>query len=538
MALLVAVWVSLLAAGASAQPIGGIDSPTARPDGLRRSCGSPASCSTQARVDRIELLVDGIARQPRGHEPAAPRRPRDLPDLRQQPDAEPRLRDVVPRARHYLDGPHTVSIRVTESDPGARSSLGPITVIVEQHDQPGAVRLHRHPGPAARAAPTAPSRSSAGRSTTSTSTTSISWSTARSWRARSAAGEPARRPSTASRGRTSRRRSRTLPNSAVTRVSSPTSTRRSFVNGIHILSVRATDDEGASREIGSRPVQVINNGQPPRAVRPDRLPARQGVAHLFHGGSGGRLRPRPCRRRPAVPGLCQHRQRLGPRRRARGSTAGRSSYVELLLDGAIIANTRARLLQVERAADQLLRHQPAGRRHALPGYVNADNAGFTLRLRVSAQNDPLSACSTSRCRRRTRRSSSSSATPPGKHTLAIRAGDEEGDGHAVRRDVGRHPLRPVGRQPAGLRLHRHAPSRLTSSSTGSSRSSAGPTTSRASCAVEVDVDGQVMAAPTTARRSTACRPDVPQNDPRVPRPATSAGRRSRHDAARRHPARS
>ena len=141
---LVAAATCLLARGAGAQPFGAIDTPTdgQTVSGIVRVSGFVLDFST--RSSNIDLLVDGIARQPRADEPAAGGRPRGLPDLRGQPDVAARLPDLVPRRQPRRRAARRRDPRDGARHPGAddhrQRQRGR-----RQHDQPGALRLHRHP---------------------------------------------------------------------------------------------------------------------------------------------------------------------------------------------------------------------------------------------------------------------------------------------------------------------------------------------------------------------------------------------------------
>jgi hypothetical protein len=105
---------------------------------------------------------------------------------------------------------------------------------------------------------------------------------------------------------------------------------------------------------------------------------------------------------------------------------GQVSYVELLLDGQIVANTRTDCVQLGQALTNCygLNRPDVGRSYS--GYVNADNAGFHFNFALIRSADdpsgeifillPTSAPGTLDV---------TGVTRPGKHTLAIRAGDEE-----------------------------------------------------------------------------------------------------------------
>ncbi len=506
LALLVSmVW--LLAREAGAQPIGGIDS---RPAARRSpgSCGSPGSCSTSTGSIGSSSLVDGVVVNQRGHEPAAARRPRDLPDLlptaRRPTRASSRRSTRVP----------TTTVRTPcrsasrESATQARLfSLPGITVNVDTPvnqapfgyiDIPGADRPRR--------APTGPSRSRAGRSTTSTSTTSTSSSTAGSWRARSAAASLRRRPTARPRPDVAAAFP-DVPDCALLGVrrqhrhdrSSSTASTSSRCGRPTTRGLRASSARGASRSSTTG-----------RTWRPSahRLPARQGLALLHspaRAGSPRPARPTSASRRPSTSSTgwaLDVGSRAGPRARCRTSSCcstARSSRTP----GPTARRSAA-------DADQLLRHQPAGRRAAATRATStrttpASSFSFFLgRDNVSGQISILSPVSAGRSgARRLHDGRQAHGRDP--------RGRRGGDGHPDRRDVGRHPLRRWTRatsRPSATSTRR----RTTSSSTASSRSSAGPTTSRASCRVEVDVDGQVVGNASYG----LLRPDVPAHDFRVP----------------------
>ena len=105
--------------------------------------------------------------------------------------------------------------------------------------------------------------------------------------------------------------------------------------------MRATDNEGASRELGARRVQIVNNGQnlPPFG----RIDYPLDKASLFCDDLRRLSFTLPAGRDPGnvVAGWALT---WGP-----PSIADSVSYVELLLDGAIIANTRTDCVQPDEA---------------------------------------------------------------------------------------------------------------------------------------------------------------------------------------------
>jgi hypothetical protein len=106
--------------------------------------------------------------------------------------------------------------------------------------------------------------------------------------------------------------------------------------------------------------------------------------------------------------------------------SGQVAYVELLLDGQIIANTRSNCVQLGQALTDCYGINRPDVARSYPGYVNADNAGFSFAfalLRLSA--DPSGEIAIYIPSGIADQSKIVGFTTPGKHTLAIRAGDEE-----------------------------------------------------------------------------------------------------------------
>ena len=315
LALLVAS-VCLLANQAGGQPIGGIDYPAdgQTVSGIVRVSGFALDFNA---VDRIELFVDGVV---------VNRADTNLP----RPDVleifPAYVNSATPNPGFLTAFLRAEPIRRLALDRDSRDRDGDAAAGRRRHDQrhrqqrgqPGAVRLHRHPGPVG---PPGSQWVVPGR--------------------RLGARRRRRRPHRFPRGRTDRRR-RGRPRRALHGgVRQPASGRSGGVSGRSELPVfriprehrhqrfhqrgphhlgQATDSEGASRELGHRTVQVINNGAEPPAVRPDRLPARQGLALLQRRPGGF---PSPC-----TPEICLRRSSTsssaGPSTWARHSTADRS----------------------------------------------------------------------------------------------------------------------------------------------------------------------------------------------------------------------
>jgi hypothetical protein len=202
-----------------------------------------------------------------------------------------------------------------------------------------------------------------------------------------------------------------------------------FVDGMHTVSVRVYDDQGASQEIGSVEVQVMNNGGllapfgqidypldestiicgPVISVTP---PTGGCPSPCFPGTGGGV----PV---SSFPNLVRGWALDTGVRLDRGQV----SYVELMLDGSILANTRIDCTIAGTTAVAncygLSRPDIAS---LYQGYVNSANSGFQFNFAVS--RDALSGLfgifiPTPQG------TILAGYTLPGKHTLSVRVGDEE-----------------------------------------------------------------------------------------------------------------
>ncbi len=199
-------------------------------------------------------------------------------------------------------------------------------------------------------------------------------------------------------------------------------------DGAHLLKVRATDNQGASRGLGSRAIQVANNGQNLGPFGQIDFPLDK--ASLFCGTSVVTdVFPSPC-----TPELC-------------GSTIavvnvvkgwaldvgarldqGRVAYLELLLDGQIIANTSNPLdcVQVGQALTNCYGLSRPDVAQHYSGYPAADIAGFSFAFSLlHLTNDssgligiylPVANAGEARL---------VGFTTPGQHSLRIRAGDDQ-----------------------------------------------------------------------------------------------------------------
>jgi hypothetical protein len=202
-----------------------------------------------------------------------------------------------------------------------------------------------------------------------------------------------------------------------------------LLNGLHTVTVRAYDNQGASREIGSVTIQVMNNGSvlvpfgaidypldeatlicgPAVPVIPPGGPC---PSPCFPGGGGGGV---PVSFFPnVVKGWALD---TGAR-----LDQGQVSYVELMLDGALLANTRTECTVTGNVFANCYGLSRPDIAHQYQGFVNSANSGFQFSFGLSRDPflglldiiipTPLGTVL-------------AGYTLPGKHTLSVRVGDEE-----------------------------------------------------------------------------------------------------------------
>ncbi len=417
LALLVgAAW--LLARGAAAQPIGAIDYPTEGQTvtGIVRVSGFVLDMRS---VDRIDLLVDGaLVNHAEINLPRA-----DVLEIfpTYAGSATPLPGFLTSfLARAYSDGPHSVAIQVTESASQAQFIIGTVNVVVDSTLNQAPFGFIDIPGPTGLTGANG-SFPVAGWAIDDVDIDHIDFLVD----GQIVAGAVGRgEPSTAIYGTTRpdvQAAFPDVPNSLYTGFSANIDTTK-LLNGIHILSVRATDNEGASREIGTRTVQTINVGQ---NLGPfGRIDFPLDKASLFCTTINEGI-PSPCSS-SACGGVLQNvvsgwALDVGSR-----LDTGQVSYVELLLDGQIVANSRSDCVQLGQALTNCYGVSRPDVERSYPGYVNADNAGFQfsfalIRSAGDASGDIFILLPTSEPGTLIVRG----ITTPGKHTLAVRAGDEE-----------------------------------------------------------------------------------------------------------------
>ncbi len=315
-----------------------------------------------------------------------------------------------------------------------------------------------------------------------------------------------------------------------------------FVDGIHVISVRVFDHDGSSNVIGTRTVQIINNGAnlPPfgfldlpldkasllcgptvaTPCSPEvfTLPPPCTVSPCFPPGPGGQ---------PAVP-VSFYKNVVAGWALDVGSRLdlGQVSYVELLIDGQIIANTRRDCV---RAGNILANCYGVNRpdvARAYPGYVNADNSGFLFLFAL--QQDPANGLFDVLIPDPFGQPACAGLIAPGKHTIAIRAGDEKetvSQFAAISVDA-LCDTGPFFDQSAFGYIDSPSPLQFIN---GVFRFSGwafdydnGPQSSEVNgiTRLDIDIDGQVV---RSLFPPFASRPDVPVNDFRVPATLSSSG---------------
>lgn len=417
LAALLFVGAGLLAPSISAQPIGVIDQPTQgqRVSGVVKVTGWVLDFNA---IDRVELFVDGVL---------ANRADTNLPRADVLEVFPSYANSANPRpgfvssflASRFSNGAHAISIRVTEANQ-ATFQIGPITVIVDNTINQAPFGFIDIPAPNLLEGTDGPFPVS-GWAIDDEDVDHIDFL----MDGQIVAGAVGRGlPSTAIYGTTRPDVAAAfpdVPNSLYSGFQANIDTSK-LINGLHQLAVRVTDNRGASRVIGTRNLQVINNGANLAPFGQIDFPLDK--SSLFCSVIDVGI-PSPC-----TPDVCNFSLTnivagwaldVGAR-----LDAGQVSYVELLLDGAIIANTRTDCTQS--ANGSLVNCYGINRpdvARSYSGYVNADNAGFLFSFGlISSRSTEASACGnlisivlpTGEVR---------GCTLPGKHTLAVRVGDEE-----------------------------------------------------------------------------------------------------------------
>jgi hypothetical protein len=427
--LAVAGWLGC--AAATAQPIGVIDEPTSgqHVSGVVRVFGFVLDFN---KVDRVDLFIDGSTVPTNTADLNLPRPDVLLafPTYVGSPTAKPGFLTSF-YTRTLSDGTHSLIITVTESG-GAQTSFGPLTVIVDNSINQAPFGYIDIP-------------SDSVTENASGSYPIVGWALDDQGidhidflvdgqivaGAIGRISDPDVRPDNAAYGST-------RPDVAAAFPDVPFALYSGFVanvdttkliDGSHVFSVRVVDDDGVSSNIGTRTVQVINNGsllapfgridfpldkaslncQPPFTVVPVTCPSP-----CFPPGPTGS---------PALPvSFYSNLVRGWALDTGARLDKGQVAYVELLLDGEPIANTRRDCVNIGTALLNCYGVNRPDVARAYSGYVNADNAGFDFAFAL--QEDPSTGLLAVEIPAQVGGAQITGFTNSGKHTLALRVGDD------------------------------------------------------------------------------------------------------------------
>lgn len=496
----------LLAHGAQGQGFGSIDVPRAG-----QTVSGVVSVGGWAtdfqRIDKVELYLDGILTN--RADLSLPRA--DVfsvyPQFATSPNQNPGFVTSFV-ARYYVNGPHAISVKVTRSDQST-FLLGPITVIVDNSIPQPPFGFIDVPGPA-------------GITGASGSVQVVGWALDdvavdhvdflvdnRIVATAIGRGLPG---STALYG-SSRPEVRAaypdVPNSLFSGFLANIDATR-LNPGIHVLDVRATDNTGANALIGSRPMQVVNNIN---LLGPfGWLDAPLDKASLLCSpGTGG---PTPS---PPLPAFAVLNYASGWAL-STGTRPGKGSvvWVELLLDGAVISNTQRDCFISNGKLTNCYGANRPDVSQVFPSYLNGDNAGFFFAF-TFFQDDPLGLLTIALPTADPTLFEAVGFTRPGKHTLSVRAGSDEGAATEIA-SISVDVLcdSTIGNQPAFGYIDTPKADEYINSIYGFS---GWAYDFQGVLRIDVDLDGQVVARSDNGSAVYGLpRPDVPRNDPRVPAP--------------------
>lgn len=417
LALLVSsVW--FLAGRAGAQPIGGLDFPGEGQTvtGVVRVSGFVLDFNA---IDRIEVLVDGIVVNRADMNLPRPDVLEIFPNYVNSATPNPGFLSSFLARGVFSDGPHAVSIRVTESASQQQYTIATRNVIVDSSlnqapfgyiDIPHASGLEGANG----------SFPVTGWAVDDVDIDHVDFLVD----GQIVAGAVGRgEPGTAVYGTTRPDVAAAFPDLPLALYSgfSANINTTQFINGLHVLSVRATDNEGASRDLGSRTVQIVNNGS--NLAPFGRIDYPLDKASLFCTTFAGGCPSPGC----DIPNLLTNIVAGWTLDVGSALDRGQVSFVELLFDGAIIANTRTDCQQFGQTLTNCYGiNRPDVARH-YSGYVNADNAGFLFSFGLVLNRDDPGAGIAIVLPTHDLQTPFITVgfTVPGKHTIAIRVGDEE-----------------------------------------------------------------------------------------------------------------
>jgi hypothetical protein len=312
-----------------------------------------------------------------------------------------------------------------------------------------------------------------------------------------------------------------------------------FVDGVHVFSVRAFDAQGASAVIDSRTAQVINNGAllPPFGFLDYPLDKASIVCNpvVFTPPNPGGGCPSPCfppgpSGGPPVP-LSFYNSLVAGWALDVGARLdrGQVSYVELLIDGDIIANTRRDCVRTDNFLVNCYGVNRPDVARAYSGYVNADNSGYFFAFAL--QQDQFNGLLDILVPDSFGHPVLVGFTRSGKHTVAIRAGDEKETVTQIAAisvdvlcDVGTFADRPAFGYIDAPKEQEFTKGFVTFSGWAFDYDNADQSSDvNGITQVDIDVDGVVVACLSPDPLSclptlNQSRPDVPANDFRVPTP--------------------
>ena len=464
------------------------------------------------KIDKVELFVDGILTNRADLSLPRPDVFGAFPQFVVSPDKNPGF-VMSFLASSYANGPHAISVLVTESDQST-FTLGPITVIVDNSITQPPFGFIDVPGPD-------------GFAGASGSIQVIGWVLDdvsvdhidflidnRNVATAIGMGLPG---STALYGAPRpevRAAYPDVPNSLFSGFLANIDVTR-LTNGFHVLDVRATDNTGANASIGSRPLQVVNNIGLLGPFGWLDFPLDKASLICSPGVQGGGPSPSPVLPPSLAPGILNFATGWAL---STGTRPGKGSvvWVELLLDGAVIANTQRDCY----IANGKMINCYGGNRpdvaQVYPGYLNGDNGGFAFAFEFF-QDDPLGLLTVALPTPVPAVIEAVTFTRPGKHTLSVRAGSDEGAATEFASiSVDLLCDATIGNQPAFGYIDRPRPNE---GITGVYGFSGWAYDLQGVLRIEVDIDGQVVARSDNGTATYGgARPDVPLNDVRVPAP--------------------
>jgi hypothetical protein len=411
---LLASSICLLATGAAAQPIGGIDYPVEGQTvaGIVRVSGFVLDFNA---VDLIEVAVDGVVVNHADMNLPRPDVLEIFPTYYNSATPNPGFLSAF-LARSYDAGPHTISVLARESGTQEIHEVAHVSVVVDPLANQAPFGYIDIPGPAGLEGANG-SFPVAGWAVDDVDIDSIDFLVD----GRIVAGAVGRgEPSSAVYGTTRPDVAAAFPDVPLALYSGFIANidTSQFINGIHIIEVRATDVDGASRSLGSRRVQIVNAGL--NLAPFGRIDFPLDKASLFCTTAAGGC-PSPC-----TPGQVRTNVVNGWALDV-GSALdrGQVSYVELLLDGQIVANSRTDCVQLGTALTNCYGINRPDVARSYSGYVNADNAGFSFSFALVRDSEDRSGLVEIKTIDALNQLQTAGFTSPGKHTIAIRAGDEE-----------------------------------------------------------------------------------------------------------------